>query len=53
MSALEIVAIVVLCIFGITNILVWGQVTILFNEFLIKQRKEKKPASKTETDNEK
>lgn len=52
MSALEIVAIVILCILGISIVLLWGQTISLFNQILIKQREEKKPAPKNEAPKE-
>lgn len=39
-DALEVVAIVVLCIFAVTNILLWGQLTILLHGVLSERREE-------------
>lgn len=51
MSALEIVAIVVLCIFGVSNVLLWAQTTVLFDRLLVRHYEEqKKSTSKNEVD---
>ncbi len=49
MSALEIVAIIILCIFGICFVMLWGQ-TVLLIDKIIKIDKKEKPAPKNEAD---
>lgn len=48
-SALEIVAIIILCIFGICFVMLWGQ-TVLLIDKIIKIDKKEKPAPKNEAD---
>ncbi|MGN0813187.1 MAG: hypothetical protein ACI4MQ_06750 [Candidatus Coproplasma sp.] len=52
MNALEIIAIVVLCVLGVSNVLLWAQTTILFDRLLsIRCEKEKNSTSDKEEDN--
>ncbi|MGN0804557.1 MAG: hypothetical protein ACI4MS_04155 [Candidatus Coproplasma sp.] len=49
MNALDIVAIVVLCILGVSNVLLWAQTTILFDKlFNHRSEKEKNSTPKNE-----
>lgn len=52
MNALEIVAIVVLCLFGACFVMLFGYVTLLFDEILRKGASGKKPTEKSEDDEE-
>lgn len=53
MNVLEIVAIVVLCIFGVSNVLLWAQATILFDRLLpLRSEKENNSTSDDEAGNE-
>ena len=44
MNALEIVAIVILCVFGVSNVMLWAQTSILFDK-LLNQHSEKEKNS--------